>query len=342
MFRDVPCGRFLLGFLLFSAKIKLMIILPTRQATHIGKKLENLKKEGDSLASDFDFIWLGANKDGKIEFPDREIYTTIYNIEKIDKEDVVVLHCGGPRPNSSTLRLLQTLQSLDNPQWSDGKDDSGHKRYGKSYIKANSKKIFFLYPAYGMQDWPDKTGSINAIRGLLEICVNMYGVDQFFTIDGHFIGEEWTKEYPIIDVNALPLLKEKAESQGYKDMIVIGPDEGTLRRTGLRGLKKKRLNSYDTEAEICKELAEEIEDRDVLVNDDLLETGGTLYRAGETIRKCKPSRLGAAATHMRLDEGYIKLAQGPYDDVYVTNTIDNAFANVNVTTLVAETLNKHC
>jgi phosphoribosylpyrophosphate synthetase len=321
-----------------------MIILPTRQAIHIGRKLEDLKKENDSLASELDMIWLGTNNDGKIEFPDREIYTTISGIEKIDGEDVVVLHCGAPRPNSSTLRLFQALDSLNNPQDSRGKKetvDGTIKDYGPHRSRSRSKGVFFLYPAYGMQDWPDKKGSINAIKGILDICMQMYGVDRFFTIDAHFAGEDWTRDYPLKNVSALPMLMEKAESQGYRDMIIIGPDEGTMRRNGLRGLKKKRLDSYNTKAEICKELADELEGKHVGMADDVLETGGTMFRAGEVVRRCNPERLGALITHMRLEQGYVRLIEGPFDNVYVTNTIDNAYASVNVAPLVADTLKKH-
>jgi phosphoribosylpyrophosphate synthetase len=314
-----------------------MIILPTFQAQHIGGKLKK------SYRSDFDFIYLGTNKDGKLDFPDREIYTTIEDIEKIDGEDIVVLHCGAPRPNSSTLRLYQTLDSLNNPWYSDGKKNiqgKFEKVFKPLSIRARSKKVFFLYFPYCMQDWPDKTGSTNAAKGILDICKDMYGVDMFFTIDAHFAGEDWIKEYPFVNVSAKNVLLEKAREKGYENPEVIGPDEGTLRRAGVEGMNKKRVNSRKSEMELPPEIIKKIRDRDVIVLDDVIETGGTLKKCGDYIREYV-NKMGAAATHLRLKEGFVRNVS-IYDDVIVANTIDTPYASVNVTDLVADTLFRHC
>jgi hypothetical protein len=135
-----------------------MIILPTRQAVHIGERLRR-------KYAAFDYMVLGTNKDGRNEFPDKEQYANVRDIERIHDQDVVVLQCGAPRPNSANIILKHTLCSLHDPQYSEGKvrgpDGKRVKKYGpymiqvgdqKVQVKPKTIQVFYLYPEYGMQD----------------------------------------------------------------------------------------------------------------------------------------------------------------------------------------------
>ena len=340
-----------------------MIILPTNQSVHIG---ERLRKKYAA----FDYMVLGTNADGKNEFPDKEQYANVRDIERIHGEDVVVLHCGAPRPNSTNIILKHTLCSLHDPQYSEGKvigkDGKRVKKYGPYMIevagqtvqvKPKSIQLFYLYPEYGMQDWPDKKGSINAMKNDLNTWMKMYDVKRFFTIDAHFAGEEWTKDYPIVNVSVMDLLVDKAREIGYKDLALIGPDEGVERRAidlgvPIKIIEKERINSYKNEHKMPADIQQFVEGKDALAIDDVIETGRTLKTSGKLLRTCRPRRLGSAATHLRMTEGlkYIQEkedyleAKEIFDHIIVSNTIDTPytiFLGVDVTERVAQTLFKH-
>ncbi len=318
-----------------------MIILPTEQAEHIVEKMKKKYK------TDFTYLSLGTNNDGKIEFADREQYTNVRNVELIDGQDVVVLHCAAPRPNSSTIRLYQTLFSLNNPQYSEGKkvlDGEEIKNYRKFNFKPKSIQVFFLYAPQCKQDWPDKTGSINAAKQILDIC-KFYGAERFFALDVHYEGEEWAKEYDIVYTSVLDLLKEEAAKDGYNDLIWVGPDSGMSRRANKRGIdilgmKKTRINNRETNIECPLYVREAVKGKRVGVLDDLLGTGGTLDKAGKALKECGAEELIAAIPHLRLLEGY-KRIQDTFSEVYTSNSIDNPRSRVNVTDHVVETLRKH-
>ncbi|HJW96615.1 MAG TPA: phosphoribosyltransferase family protein, partial [archaeon] len=210
---------------------------------------------------------------------------------------------------------------------------------------------------YGMQDWPDKKGSINAMKNDLNTWMKMYDVKRFFTIDAHFAGEEWTKDYPIVNVSVMDLLVDKAREIGYKDLALIGPDEGVERRAidlgvPIKIIEKERINSYKNEHKMPADIQQFVEGKDALAIDDVIETGRTLKTSGKLLRTCRPRRLGSAATHLRMTEGlkYIQEkedyleAKEIFDHIIVSNTIDTPytiFLGVDVTERVAQTLFKH-
>ncbi|MCJ7816604.1 MAG: hypothetical protein MUP55_01990 [Candidatus Aenigmarchaeota archaeon] len=318
-----------------------MIILPTEQADHIGEKLKKKYK------SDFKYLSLGTNNDGKIEFADKEQYTNVRNIELIDGEDVIVLHCVAPRPNSSTIRLYQTLDSLSNPQYSEGKktiDGTEVKSYRSLGVKAKSIQVFFLYAPQCKQDWPDKTGSINAAKQVLDIC-KFYGTKRFFALDVHYEGEDWTKNYDIVYTSVLDLLMEEAAKEGYNDVVWVAPDAGMSRRANKRGIdilgmKKTRIDNKKTIIECPLYVREAVKGKRAGVLDDLLGTGGTMDEAGKALKGCGAEELIACIPHLRLTEGY-KRNQDTFSEIYTSNSIDNPRARVNVTDRVVETLRKH-
>ncbi|MEM7815763.1 MAG: phosphoribosyltransferase family protein [Candidatus Aenigmatarchaeota archaeon] len=317
-----------------------MIILPTDQAEHIGERMKR-------KYTNFKYISLGPNNDGKLEFADREQYTNVRNIEQIDGEDVLVLHCAAPRPNSSTLRLYHTLCSLSDPQYSEGKkiiNGEEVKVYKPLGVKPKSIQVFFLYAPQCKQDWPDKTGSINAAKQVLDIC-KLYGAKRFFALDVHYEGEEWTRDYDIVYTSVIDLLISKAYEDGYRDLIWVAPDSGMARRARHRGIdvlsmKKTRLNSRETIVDCPAELKKILKGKSVGVIDDLLGTGGTMYKAGEKLKECEVEESIACVPHLRLTEGYKRIEE-IFSDIYVSNSIKNDYSKVDITDRVAETIYNH-
>ncbi len=320
-----------------------MIILPTSQAVHIAEKMKKKYTE-------FDYISLGTNKDGKREFADREQYTTVRDIEKIDGQDVVVMHSAGSRPNSSTISLYQTLDSLNNPQYSEGKktiDGEEVKIYRPLGVKTKSIQVLFLYAPQCKQDWPDQTGSINAAKQVLDIS-KFYGTRRFFQVDVHYEAEPWTKDYDLVHTTVIDLLEEKSLADDYKDCVDVGADGGMARRAKERGkdllaLKKTRISNYETIVECPLFVRQAVMGKRVKVFDDLIGTGGTMRKAARALKECGAEELIAVIPHLRLEEGYSAI-EPLFKAIYVSNSIDNPYTirnGVDVTDRVAKTLLEH-
>jgi len=284
-------------------------IIATSQVEHIGK---NLAKKGLKV------IFSEKNREGKRYFPDGEVYV---KISKVLKGKTIVLHSGAPKPNDGLVELEIILEILR-----------------KS--KAKPIEVFFTYFPYGKQDNIFEKGETNAAENLIRKLFDYYGISKIYVIDAHFWGREWVKKYPVINVSAVDLLIQSA-LKDYPEAIFLPPDIGSERRTGLKlkGLKKKRIDSYLVRIKSSQEFKNIVRGKVVGVIDDMVETGATLVPFYEECKKGGAKEVIALVTHGVLLEGIEKI-KSKYSKLYLTNTIDREEVNVDITDLVFETITK--
>lgn len=281
-------------------------IIPTSQSEYLVK---GTKKQGN-----FDIVFLEKNKESLRLFPDGEVYVRIPQIEKIGKSRVVVLHTGMPNANAGLIELEMVLQALKN-------------------VKAKVE-LFFSYFPYGMQDKAFKKGEINAAESLVKKFVEYYNVKKVYVIDPHFGNEKWLRKYPINIVSAIPILAKKAKEDLGSDVLFLSPDEGGKRRTGIKGGEKERIDSFQVEM-TCN--AMDLRGKKVAVVDDIIETGGTLVRFYDFIKKCGAEKSVVLATHGVLKSG-IERIKKTYSGLYLTNAIDQKEANVDIKDLILKNI----
>ena len=277
-----------------------MIIIPTSTTKHLLKKLGN-----------FQTILPDMNKNGERLFPDGEIYMKIKG--KLKNERVLVLHSGAPRPNEGLIELELILQIL-------------RDNHAKT-------EVFFTYFPYGMQDKVFEKGETNVAENLIEKLVNYYRIKKIYIIDPHFGGRKWMKKYPIIKLSAIPFLLKKVKSE-LEEAIFLSPDEGGERRSGFSGAKKERLGNLITKMTIENK---NLKGKNIAVVDDILETGGTLIKFFDTLKKEGAKKIIAVITHGVLPSGVEKVKR-KYSNLYITNSVDQKGANVDISDLIKNIL----
>jgi len=287
-----------------------MLLIPTTQAAHL------VKKKG--AAGKHLVVHPGFNREGKRYFPDGEVYAKIPEARRLKGKRVLVLHSGAPKPNEGLVELELILQILR---------DS----------KASWVEVLFSYFPYGMQDGIFDKGETNVAENLIEKLVHYYRVKRIYLVDPHFKGRGWTKKYPLSYLSSLPLLLQAARTDYGNDFLLLSPDKGGKRRTGIAGANKKRKNSYEVEMESPKELQRAMKGRTVAVVDDLLKTGGTLMKTYEECTRYGAKQVLALVSHGVLSSG-ISRAKQKYAKLYLTNTIKRKEANVDITPLILQTL----
>jgi len=277
---------------------------------------------------DFEIVFPDSNRDGKRYFPDGEVYMRILKANKLRDKKVIVLHSGAPRPNEGLIEIELILQILR---------DNGVK-----------PEIFFPYFPYGMQDKVFEKGETNVAKNLIEKLINYYKVKKIYVIDPHFGGRKWIKKYPLIDVSAIPILIEVAkgdfaaeaslapEGRG-EDILFLSPDIGGKRRTGVSGIKKERLTSFKVKM-VSPKL--NLKGRIIGVIDDMIKTGGTLLRFQEIAKKSEAKKVLALVTHGVMPSGISKIKE-KYSKLYLTNTVKQKEANIDVTGLILKAISKH-
>jgi phosphoribosylpyrophosphate synthetase len=187
-----------------------------------------------------------------------------------------------------------------------------------------------------MQDEVFEKGEINAAEVLTDKLTKYYQVKKIYAIDAHFLGQKWLQKYPFENVSALSLLVDKAKKK-YPDIKLISADEGSYRRTKIEGLRKTRINSFETLIHHKKDFALLVHGQTIGVIDDLIETGGTMISVYKKCRELGAKKQIAIATHGVLAEG-IEKTRKIYSDLFLTNTIANKTSSVDVAGLIIKAL----
>ena len=131
------------------------------------------------------------------------------------------------------------------------------------------------------------------------------------------------------NLDATVLLAEKIGTMGLKDAVVISPDKGAvaMAKTAAMHLAAtmiicKRPGYRGTEVSMApKEVA--VEDRDVVIFDDMIATGGTMAEAVSLLRQQGARRVYLAAVHPVLaGSAMLKLYHAGVEAVLATDTLD--------------------
>ena len=285
-------------------------IIPTSTAEHLVKSILTKTR-------DFKIIFPGLSRDGKRYFPDEEIYMKILEAKRLKGKRVIVLHSGAPRSNEGLIELELILQILRDNQ-----------------IKP---EVFFTYFPYGMQDKVFEKGETNVAENLIEKLVNYYKVKKIYIIDAHFKGRKWVKNYPIVNISAVPILIQKAKEDFGENILFLSPDIGGKRRTGISGgMKKERLTSFKVKM-VSPKL--NFKGKVVGVIDDMIKTGGTLLKFQEIAKKSGAEKIIALITHGVIPSGVSKIKK-KYSKLYLTNTIKQKESNIDITKLILKNLSK--
>lgn len=283
-------------------------IIPTLHAEHIAGKLIKYKEVSIVVPE--------LNKDNERFFPDGEIYVKIPTASLLTGR-VVVLHSGMPNPSAGLVELEAVLDLL-------GENNN-------IFVE-----VFFTYFPYCMQDEVFHHGEVNMAEKLISKLINYYHVKKIYAIDPHFAGKDWVGKYPFAYISALKLLMDCVRTQ-YPEIIFVAPDLGSQRRTNLKGVSKKRTNSFIVETVHDGDFAKSINGKIVGVVDDLIETGGTMDHFYDMCISYGALKVEALITHGVLPSGISRI-QKKYSKLFLTNTIDRPEANIDITELILQTL----
>jgi ribose-phosphate pyrophosphokinase len=118
------------------------------------------------------------------------------------------------------------------------------------------------------------------------------------------------------------------KSKNYNDLVVISPDVGGVVRAramakqlgcDLAIIDKRRPSANVSEV---MHVIGEIEGRNCVIMDDMIDTAGTLVKAAEVLKERGAKRVYAYCTHAVFSGPAIeRIAKSQLDEVVITNTI---------------------
>jgi ribose-phosphate pyrophosphokinase len=184
--------------------------------------------------------------------------------------------------------------------------------------------------------------------------ISAMGTDRVVTVDLHADQIQGFFDIPVDNIYASPVLLGDLRAKNYTDLLVVSPDVGGVVRA--RALAKQLgcdmaiIDKRRPKANVSEvmHVIGDIEGRNCVIMDDMIDTAGTLVKAAEVLKERGAKSVYAYCTHPIFSGPAIeRIAKGDaLDEVVVTNTIPLSQAaqacskirQLSVASLMAETI----
>jgi ribose-phosphate pyrophosphokinase len=198
--------------------------------------------------------------------------------------------------------------------------------------RASAKRITVVVPFYGYARQDKKHRGREPISArLMADLFKAAGANRLMTVDLHTSQIQGFFDGPVDHLFALPLLAAHVASKVDRSKItVISPDAGRVRVaerwTDVLGaplaiIHKRRDPDIPNQVRVL-EVVGDVKDRICVVVDDMIDTGGTIVKAAETLFENGASQVIVAATHGILsDPARERLQNSDISEVIVTDTL---------------------
>ena len=173
--------------------------------------------------------------------------------------------------------------------------------------RASAARITAVIPYFGYarQDRKDQPRVAISAK-LMANMVSMAGADRVLAMDFHQHQLQGFFDLPVDHLYAAPVFVQHYRQKGLKDLAVVAADVGSAKMA--RGFAK-RLNASlaiidkrRTTANVAEvvNVVGEVEGKDCLIPDDMIDTGGTMSEAVHALKKLGAQDIYICATHALL------------------------------------------
>jgi len=256
-------------------------------------------------------------------FPDGESKITL--IGKISKKKSIVLQSIYPPVDTNLVQVLSLITKA----------------------KENSSEVIAVIPymGYARQDREFLPGEIVTMKVLGKLFKSA-GASKIIVVDIHSsIG---LKHFSIKtkNVTAIPDLVGFFKKLSLKNPLVVSPDQGGKERakkfakefnSDYIALEKTRDKKTGKVKIKTKNL--EVENRDLILVDDIISTGGSIIKATQFLKKQKCKRIYVACTHaLLMNDAEKKIKKAGVTSIISTNTIPGKTSKVDISKTIAKAI----
>jgi ribose-phosphate pyrophosphokinase len=238
-------------------------------------------------------------------FADGEIFVKID--ENVRGRDVFIIQPTNP-PAENMIELLLLIDAA--------------RRASAARITAVLP--YFGYARQDRKDQPRVAISAKLVANL----ITEAGADRVLGIDFHSHQVQGFFDIPVDHLYAAPVFVQHYRQKSLHQPVVVAPDVGSAKMA--RGYAKRLdaslaiIDKRRPSANIAEvvNVVGEVEGRDCLIPDDMIDTAGTITEAALALQRLGARRVFAFATHALLSHPAIeRLRASPVEEVTVTNTI---------------------
>ena len=222
--------------------------------------------------------------------------------------------------------------------------------------RASAERITAVIPYFGYarQDRRPRSTRVPITAKVVANMLQTAGVSRLLTMDLHADQIQGFFDIPVDNIYASPVLLGDLQLKNYDDLIVVSPDVGGVVRAraiakqldcDLAIIDKRRPRANVSEV---MHVIGEIENRNCVIMDDMIDTAGTLLKAAEVLKQRGAKKVYAYCTHPIFSGPAIeRIERGDaLDEVVVTDTIPLSreaagcpkIRQLSVAPLIAETI----
>ena len=267
------------------------------------------------------------------KFSDEEIFVEIN--ENVRGQDVYVIQSISKPANDNLLELLITIDALK---------------------RASAKQITAVIPYFGYARQDRKPGPRTPISAkLVADLITTSGASRVLTIDLHAGQIQGFFDIPVDNLYAAPILLNDIEKKfDISKTIIISPDVGGVVRARYIA-NKLNINLAIVDKRREKENISEVlniignvEKKDCILIDDIVDTAGTLTNASETLLSSGANSVSAYVSHGVFSGPAVKrILESRIKEVVTTNTISgieneihSKIRRLSVAPLIAEAVKR--
>ena len=223
--------------------------------------------------------------------------------------------------------------------------------------RASARRITAVIPYFGYarQDRRPRSTRVPISAKVVANMLEAVGVERLLTMDLHADQIQGFFNIPVDNIYASPVLLSDLQSKRYDDLVVVSPDIGGVVRA--RALAKQLncdlaiIDKRRPKANVSEvmNVIGEIDGRNCVVMDDMIDTAGTLVKAATVLKERGAKSVYAYCTHAVFSGPAIERIQASMlDEVVITNTIPMSDAakmcakvrQLSVSFLFAETIRR--
>ncbi len=257
-------------------------------------------------------------------FSDGESKITL--IGKISKKKSIVLQSIYPPVDTNLVQVLSLITKA----------------------KENSSEVIAVIPymGYARQDREFLPGEIVTMKVLGKLFKSA-GASKIIVVDIHSsIG---LKHFSIKtkNVTAIPDLVGFFKKLSLKNPLIVSPDQGGKERakefakefnSDYISLEKTR-DRKTGKVKIKTKNLEEVKNRDLILVDDIISTGGSIIKATQFLKKQKCKRIYVACTHaLLMNDAEKKIKKAGVTSIISTNTIPGKTSKVDISKTIAKAI----
>ncbi|EKN00092.1 MULTISPECIES: ribose-phosphate pyrophosphokinase [Acidocella] len=240
-------------------------------------------------------------------FADMEVFVEIH--ENVRGEDVFVIQSTSYPTNDNLMELLITCDALR---------------------RGSARRITPVIPYFGYARQDRKSGPRTPISAkLVANLITEAGASRVLTMDLHAGQIQGFFDIPVDNLPAAPLFSRDIEERfAGRTPMIVSPDVGGVLRariiarrlnTDLAIIDKRRERAGVSEV---MNIIGEVEGRDCILVDDIVDSGGTLCNAAEALLANGAKSVEVYVTHGVLSGGAVaRIAASPIEMLTITDSI---------------------